>query len=79
MSVGASNPTYSLEQYTGNSEPMPLIVDDILVDFDDQRAEAALCSLCDLADKSQVILFTHHSRVVEQARGLDRAIQVIAL
>ena len=85
MSSGTRDQLYlalrlaSLEQYTRNSEPMPFIVDDILVDFDDQRAEAALRSLCDLADESQVIMFTHHARVVEQARGLDRETQVIAL
>ena len=60
----------SLERYTGSSEPMPFIVDDILVDFDDERSEAALSALSELADKTQVVLFTHHSRVVEQARRL---------
>ena len=60
----------SLEKYMESSEPMPFIVDDILVDFDDERSEAALCALAELAKKTQVILFTHHSRVVEQAKGL---------
>ena len=60
----------SLEKYTGSSEPMPFIVDDILVDFDDERSEAALSALAELAKKTQVVLFTHHSQVVEQARRL---------
>ena len=60
----------SLERYTGSSEPMPFIVDDILVDFDDERSEAALSALAELAKKTQVVLFTHHSQVVEQARRL---------
>ena len=60
----------SLEKYMESSEPMPFIVDDILVDFDDERSEAALNALAELAKKTQVILFTHHSRVVEQARKL---------
>ncbi len=60
----------SLEKYMESSEPMPFIVDDILVDFDDERSEAALSALAKLALKTQVILFTHHSRVVEQARKL---------
>ena len=61
----------SLEKYMESSEPMPFIVDDVLVDFDDRRSAAALSSLAELANKTQVILFTHHSRVVEQARALD--------
>ena len=59
-----------------SSEPMPFIVDDILVDFDDERSEAALSALAKLALKTQVILFTHHSRVVEQARKLGDKQQV---
>ena len=47
----------SLERYTGSSEPMPFIVDDVLVDFDDKRSEAALSALAELADKTQVVLF----------------------
>jgi uncharacterized protein YhaN len=66
----------SLEKYMENSEPMPFIVDDILVDFDDERSEAALNALADLSKKTQVILFTHHSRVVEQASGLSCPAQV---
>jgi uncharacterized protein YhaN len=59
-----------------SSEPMPFIVDDVLVDFDDERSKAALNALADLAEKTQVILFTHHSRVVEQSRGLRTSAQV---
>jgi len=60
----------SLEKYMERSEPMPFIVDDILVDFDDERSESALSLLAQFAQKTQVILFTHHSRVVEQARKI---------
>lgn len=66
----------SLEKYMESSEPMPFIVDDILVDFDDERSEAALTALASLAKKTQVILFTHHSRVVEQAHKLGEAQRV---
>ena len=50
---------------------MPLIVDDILVDFDDDRSEAALREMSILAQRGQVIVFTHHARVVEQAKGIS--------
>ena len=77
MSSGSRDQLYlalrlaSLEKYMDNSEPMPFIVDDVLVDFDDERSEAALKAMEQLAEKTQVILFTHHSRVVEQANKLE--------
>ena len=40
----------------------PLILDDALVRFDDQRLKAALDILKDESDTRQVILFTCHSR-----------------
>ena len=82
MSSGTRDQLYlalrlaSLEKYMENAEPMPFIVDDILVDFDDRRSQAALQALAALAEKSQVILFTHHSRVVEQARTLQNSAHV---
>ena len=62
-----------------SAEPMPFIVDDILVDFDDARSQAALKALAELAEKTQVILFTHHSRVVEQARQVRGSVNVCEL
>jgi len=82
MSSGTRDQLYlalrlaSLEKYMESSEPMPFIVDDILVDFDDERSEAALNALAQLAQKTQVILFTHHSRVVEQARKIDASVHI---
>ena len=55
---------------------MPFIVDDILVDFDDERSEAALIALSELAKKTQVIMFTHHSRVVEQAKTMGSTVNI---
>jgi uncharacterized protein YhaN len=49
-------------------DAMPLVVDDILVHFDDDRARASLAALGDLAQKTQVLFFTHHQRLVELAR-----------
>lgn len=49
---------------------MPFIENDILVDFDDVRSEAAVREMSDLSKKGQVIMFAHHARVVEQAQSL---------
>ncbi len=77
MSVGTRDQLYlalrlaTLQWRLSFSEPMPFIVDDILINFDDDRSEATLKALAELAEKNQVILFTHHRRVVEIARSLD--------
>jgi len=82
MSSGTRDQLYlalrlaSLEKYMESAEPMPFIVDDVLVDFDDARSQAALNALAELAEKTQVILFTHHSQVVEQSKLLHGSVQV---
>ncbi|MEA3302249.1 MAG: AAA family ATPase, partial [Pseudomonadota bacterium] len=64
MSAGTRDQLYlalrlaSLEKYIESAGPMPFIVDDILVDFDDQRSKAALERLSQLSRTTQVILFT---------------------
>jgi len=55
----------TLEKYLETNEPMPFIVDDILIRFDDDRARATLEVLADLSEKTQVLFFTHHARLVE--------------
>jgi uncharacterized protein YhaN len=51
-------------------EPLPLILDDGLVHFDDDRTRAMLEVLADVAARMQVIVFTHHRGVVEIARAI---------
>jgi uncharacterized protein YhaN len=45
-------------------------VDDILIQFDDARSRDTLVALAEHARRNQVILFTHHGRVAEDARAL---------
>jgi uncharacterized protein YhaN len=59
----------SVEAYLETHEPIPFIVDDILLNFDNARAMAALPALADLSRRTQVIFFTHHEHLVEMARG----------
>jgi uncharacterized protein YhaN len=61
----------TLEWRLDSGEPMPFIVDDILINFDDDRAQATLKAMAELGDRNQVILFTHHRRIVEAARKMD--------
>ena len=84
MSDGTADQLYlalrlaSLEQYLDANEPLPFVVDDILLRFDDQRSLATLEVLSGLAAKTQVIFFTHHRHLVELAAahlGADRMVQ----
>jgi uncharacterized protein YhaN len=74
MSDGARDQLYlalrlaSLETYLADKEPIPFIVDDILIKFDDDRAVAALKALARLSERTQVIFFTHHDRLVQLAK-----------
>ncbi len=64
-----------LEHALQQREPVPFVVDDILIMFDDQRAAAALNALADLAQKTQVIFFTHHEhlgQIAQEALGPKR-------
>lgn len=63
----------ALEHRAKHAEPLPLFVDDILVQFDDRRSQASLAALADFSATTQVILFTHHRYVVEQALTLQAA------
>ncbi len=60
----------TLEHYAETSEPLPFIVDDILIQFDDDRSSATLNTLAEFSSRTQVILFTHHRQVVEQAKNV---------
>ena len=82
MSSGTRDQLYlalrlaSLERYVEDNGPVPFIVDDILIEFDDARTRAALSSLKTFAAHTQVIVFTHHQHVVELATAMgDIAIE----
>lgn len=74
MSDGTADQLYlalrlaGLQDYLERNEPIPFIVDDILIKFDDDRAVAALRALERLSEQTQVIFFTHHRHLLELAR-----------
>jgi uncharacterized protein YhaN len=80
MSDGTADQLYlalrlaGLEEYLDKNEPIPFIVDDILIKFDDARATATLQALTKLSSKTQIIFFTHHRHLVELAeKNVDSA------
>lgn len=83
MSDGTADQLYlalrlaGLEHYLERNEPMPFVVDDILVKFDNERAAAALQALAGLSEKTQVIFFTHHRHLLDVAAALPAGARVI--
>ncbi len=59
---------YGLSQLATQAGALPLICDDLLVQFDDDRAARALALLAERRERQQVIYFTHHKHLLELAR-----------
>jgi len=74
MSEGTRDQLYlslrlaALDRHLENHQPMPLILDDLLMTFDNPRAGAILSQLAALSKRTQVFLFTHHEHLVELCR-----------
>lgn len=75
MSEGTRDQLYlalrlaGLELHLTDNEPMPLILDDLLVQFDDRRSLCALRALAKFGKTSQILLFTHHEHLVSLAES----------
>mgnify|MGYP000017346205 CR=1 FL=1 len=59
-----------LDLLTQGQEPVPLMLDDPFIQFDDQRAREAVALAAAVAQERQVVLFTCHQREMELARAL---------
>jgi uncharacterized protein YhaN len=57
-----------IEEFAQHAEPLPVVMDDILVNFDAERAARAADAIRDLAARHQVLFFTCHRPM---ARLLD--------
>jgi uncharacterized protein YhaN len=58
----------SIEQSVKGGSILPVLADDLFINFDDQRAEAGFRVLGELAKSTQVLFFTHHQHLLEIAR-----------
>jgi len=73
MSDGTADQLYlalrlaSLELYLEKHPPIPFILDDILINFDDDRAVAVLKTLASISQHTQILFFTHHQHLVRLA------------
>lgn len=53
-------------------EPLPIVLDDIFVRFDENRQRETLRFLLDLGKKQQIFLFTCHARTMKIAKELGK-------
>jgi uncharacterized protein YhaN len=69
-----------LHHHADARECVPFFADDILLDFDDDRARCAFSVLGELAQRTQVILFTHHAHLTAIAADvLGEAASIVHL
>ena len=54
-----------IEEFAGHAEPLPVVMDDILVNFDATRAASAAAAIRDLSTRHQVLYFTCHRWTAE--------------
>jgi hypothetical protein len=58
---------------------LPLVMDDVLVNFDEDRARQTLRVLCDFSEKYQILFLTCHRRMVELVRTIKPDLKPIEL
>ena len=58
----------AIEGHLDNGEALPVIVDDILIQFDDEAAAATFKVLADLSQRTQVLFLTHHEHLLDVAQ-----------
>ncbi|MCA9030343.1 MAG: AAA family ATPase, partial [Planctomycetaceae bacterium] len=68
-----------IEDYSSRHEPLPIVLDDVLVNFDEDRARETLKFLQDLSADCQVLLLTCHRRTIELCEGLPAFGNVLEL
>jgi uncharacterized protein YhaN len=74
MSEGTMDQLYlalrvaAIEDYLDHAEPMPFIADDLFINFDDKRSAAGFRVLNELAKKTEVLFFTHHTSICSMSR-----------
>ncbi len=59
-----------IEEYEKSSEPLPVIMDDLFVNFDDERREKTLQVLADFAKSRQVIILSCHQHALEDYEAI---------
>jgi uncharacterized protein YhaN len=68
-----------VREYAGHMDPLPVVFDDVFVNFDPERTRNTLRAVGNLADSHQILLFTCHPHVVELVGEVAPAARIFSL
>ena len=70
----------AVEDYLARAVALPFVADDLFINFDPKRSAAGFEVLGQLAERTQVLFYTHHPHLVDVAREtLDVDVNVVTL
>ncbi|WP_173009806.1 AAA family ATPase [Mycolicibacterium sp. P9-64] len=67
------------ERRDAGLETVPIMLDDVLMAFDDERAASALDLLAEIGEEQQIVLFTHHAAVKDRVASIAETASAISL
>ena len=65
-----------IQEFGRRARTLPVVMDDILVNFDPERVRAAISTMLELASNNQILFFTCHPETVSLFKKLDKNIPV---
>ena len=85
LSVGTREQLYLslrfglIKEYGNSSESLPVIVDEILINFDPERAARTATAFGKLSETNQVLVFTCHPWMVDVFRSVKQGAQIVEI
>ena len=68
-----------IQEFSKRSEPLPIIMDEVLVNFDPLRSKAAAQAILEISREHQVLFFTCRPETVALFRDLDPQLPVLEI
>jgi uncharacterized protein YhaN len=67
------------EDFRKRGQQLPLVMDDVLVNFDPERAASVAEMLCEASESQQILLFTCHPQTVEMLQRVKPSAALITM
>ncbi len=68
-----------IHEYSKRSESLPIVMDEILVNFDQSRAKATIGAILELSKQNQVVFFTCHPEMTSLFKEADPQIPIFEI